>query len=225
MDNRFICRASQLSKLMSAGRTKSETFGETAKGVIKEKVLLDVFGFNLDTSSKYTVKGVNLEDTSIELLNNLLFADYKKNDIRKHDNWFTGECDVLAKDHIRDMKTVWSLASFPMNEKDVQAKLKSGGYYEQGQVYMHLFERDVHYVDFVLLPTPLEQLRFASDDEIYMLHELPKSIPAEQRVKTIKIERNQADIDAYKLRVDEAQELYQEYLSCAKNDKYTVFEY
>lgn len=58
-----------------------------------------------------------------------------------------------------------------------------------------------------------------------MLHELPKSIPAEQRVKTIKIERNQADIDAYKLRVDEAQELYQEYLSCAKNDKYTVFEY
>lgn len=213
MSDRFICRASQAKNLLTKDNSRKEgTWGLTALQVIKDSALFEVFGFINQTASKYTIKGIENEDNSIELLNNLNFSSYEKNSTRLKDEWFTGECDILADDHIRDIKTVWSLASFPFTESELEKKVKESGYDYQGQVYMHLYDRPVHYIDFVLLPTPMEQLKYASEQEIYMLHELPKTIPAEKRVITYKVERDDSIIETLKGRVEQAQPHFLEYL-------------
>ena len=53
---------------------------------------------------------------------------------------------------------------------------------------MWLYDRPVHYVHFVLLPTPYELLGFNDSQEFHI--DLVEKIPLKKRVKTVVIERD-----------------------------------
>lgn len=213
LDGRFKVRASQAKDLMTRDKTKKDnTWGDTALSVIKEQVLVDTYGFARPVSSKFLTKGTHLEQAGLDFIAEHHFFEFEpvKNTVRLTDDHFTGECDLLLDDCIRDVKCVWDFASFPITPNEVLAKAIKAGYDIQGQIYMHLYDRPVHYIDFVLLPTPLDQCR--NDDEIYMLNTLVSAIPSERRIKTVKVERDPDIIKKLQKRVDDAQAIYQDYL-------------
>lgn len=212
MVDRFICRASAVKSIMTNPRSKADReagiLSDTAKGVVIKKAVKDIFGFESFFRNKYTDKGIELEDMAIEAVGNYYFADLKKNTERLTNDWVTGECDILTDDYIRDTKCSWSVDTFPWTDEMLEKAVKSGGYDWQGQVYMWLWDRPVHYVDFVLLPTPEECLKH--DDDPHEHIELVKAMPIEKRIRTYKIERDDSAIEAVKEAVEKCQPFYQE---------------
>ena len=105
-------RASSLAEIMTDPKGKDETLSVGAKTAITKQAKEFVYGYDEHFSSKYTEKGLLVEDRSIELLNSVLFTDFKKNTERKTNEWLTGEADIVS-DRIIDIKSSWSLTTFP----------------------------------------------------------------------------------------------------------------
>ncbi len=189
----FKCRASSLHNLMKNSRVKSEPLSDTAKSVIRDFYLENEYGYRKFTGNKYTAKGIQLEDLAISTLSDYLFLNLFKNQTRITDDYFTGECDILLDDSIRDVK----------------CEVKKGGYDWQGQCYMHLYDRDVHYVDFILLPTPIKLLKH-DDDPYYHSDEFVNQIPLHKRIRSVKIERDDTKIEKAIQRVKDSQSYYLE---------------
>ena len=147
----LIVRASECSKMMTKSRTKSQPLGDTTLTWIKDKAVEAVLGHKKDFSNKYMDKGIEVEDESIKLLNKVLFTNYEKHKGRINTEVFTGECDILTKDHVRDIKSSWSLETFPFYEDDAIKAVKKSGYDWQVRMYMLLYGVDVAYVDYCLV--------------------------------------------------------------------------
>lgn len=145
----MLIRCSQLKLLMTSPRLKSEALSETAKTLIKDLVKESVFGVRKKITSKAIEKGIRCEDASIDLLNSVLFESYVKHVGRVFNDYITGECDILTDTSVRDIKTSWSIDTFPMFEDDM------GNDYEwQMRGYMWLYNRDCAIVDYCLVDTP-----------------------------------------------------------------------
>lgn len=203
----FKCRASALGGLMTRLQNK-ETLGKTSKKVILNAVLQDALDYRRELDAKQINKGLALEDDAIKAISLLKAVILTKNTERKSNDWFSGECDLLTADSIRDTKCSWSIDSFPWTHDDAMQRVKDGGYDWQGQVYMMLWGKKVHYVDFVLLPTPRDMLGY-NDDE-YEHIDLVNKIPLQKRIRTVKIEYDQNLIDLAKERVEMARDYYNE---------------
>ena len=203
----FKCRASALGGLMTRLQNKT-TLGKTSKKVVLNAVLQDALDYRRELDAKQINKGLALEDDAIKAVSLLKAVTLSKNTERKGNDWFTGECDLLTADSIRDTKCSWSIDSFPWTQEDAEQKVKDGGYDWQGQVYMMLWGKKVHYVDFVLLPTPRDMLGY-NDDE-YEHIDLVNKIPLQKRIRTVKIEYDDALIELAKERVEMARDYYNE---------------
>lgn len=175
-------RASETSKMMTSG-TK---IGETNKTWLKEKAIEQVIGYKKDISNKYMEKGTQVECESIELLNDVLFTDYEKHEGRVNTEGFTGECDILENDHIRDIKSSWSIDTFPFFDEDAEKAVKKSGYDWQVRVYMMLYGVDVAYVDYCLVSTPDDLIGWDDKEKHVVDH-----IELTKRVTTVKIERDE----------------------------------
>lgn len=201
----FKCRASALGGLMTRLQNKT-TLGKTSKKVVLDAVLLDVLGYRRQIDAKQTAKGLALENDAIRAVSLLKAVQMTKNTERRNDDWFSGECDLLAANSIRDTKCSWSIDSFPWTHDDALQKVKDGGYDWQGQVYMSLWDKPVHYVDFVLLPTPPQCLGYGDDP--YEHIDLVESIPLQKRIRTVEIERDDDLIQQARERVEFARDYY-----------------
>jgi hypothetical protein len=115
-------RCSALGKIMTNPRSKSETLSAGCKTYIKELVKEDLFMYRSTIDSKYLTKGIDLEDTSIDLYNEVHGTLYLKNTERLSNEFITGECDINAEDKIIDIKTSWSLETFPAAPEDINNK-------------------------------------------------------------------------------------------------------
>ncbi len=102
-------RASQIGKLMTTSRSKTDVLSQTAKSYIEQLAKEDFFGYTSPLVNRYLDKGINQELESINLLNSVRFENYEKNDQRIENEFITGECDILTNDSIIDIKTSWSL--------------------------------------------------------------------------------------------------------------------
>lgn len=151
-----------------------------------------------------------METQAIEMISNLYFLNTTKNDQRKTDGYFSGECDIYLPDQIRDIKCVYELDTFPLTHAEADKKAKSAGYDLQGQVYMHLFDRDIFCLDFILLPTP-QELCFG-EEQYKMQNEIVQRIPAEKRVRTVTYKRDKAIIETLKEQVEKGQKVYHDIL-------------
>ena len=152
------------------------TVSETAKSYCKRIAKGISYDFETELEVKYLKKGLACEDDSIELLNKVYFKSYAKHSGRIETDLLSGECDILAHDMVRDIKTSWSLETFPVLIEDAHDDL----YEWQGRAYMHLYDRPEFRLDFCMVTTPEELRRYESP----AIHEVDH-IPYELRVTTV----------------------------------------
>jgi hypothetical protein len=203
-------RASQLGKLMTSSRTKGEALSQTAKSYIIQKAKEDFFEYRSELNNKYISKGLAQEQDSIDLLNLVRLEDYKKNEERVENEWLSGCCDIITDTSIIDIKTSWSLDTFPATTYE----LKDLSDYEwQGRAYMWLYDMPKFELCYVMVSTAPELL---GEYENGALHYVDHIAP-EKRITSITFERDKEIEIQMAERLILATEFYNEVLTQLKN--------
>lgn len=181
----YLIHPSSIGKIMTEPTAAAIKAGEVlsagAKTYLKNIARQISYDFEPNLDVKYVNKGIQCEQESIDLLNRLYFKKYAKNQTRIETDLLSGECDILADTYIRDIKTSWSLETFPVLIEDA----KDSMYEWQGRAYMHLYNRDTFYLDYCMVTTPEELRKY----EPVNLHEVDH-IPEEMRVTTVVYQRD-----------------------------------
>lgn len=173
-----------LEKSLSAG----------AKTYLKSMAKEYMYGFNEVVTGKYMDKGLIVEDESIELYNSVYFTDYKKNTIRLTNDWITGECDIVVPGVKGiDIKSSWSLGTFPAISEDGEDKL----YEWQCRGYMMLWDVPKWEVAYCMVNTPDELIKYEQEELHYVDH-----IDPALRVTTVEYLRDPALEDEIKQKVE-----------------------
>jgi hypothetical protein len=188
---------------MTNPRSKKETLSVGCKTYIKELVKEDLFNYKSTIDSKYLTKGIDLEDTSIDLYNEVHGTLYLKNTERLSNEFITGECDINAEDKIIDIKTSWSLETFPPSPGDVSNK----DYEWQLRAYMWLYDKPKAELAYCMVSTPDYLLK---EWDNLGIHKVDKHDPF-LRVTTISFERDTEKEDLIAQRVKDCREFYNEY--------------
>lgn len=162
---------SLLMKTLSAG----------AKTYLKGLARQAVYGYRPELRTKYTDKGLIVEDRCIELYNSVMLSDAVKNTERRSNGWLTGECDFLLPHKGVDIKGSWSLETFPVLSEDCH----DSDYEWQMRGYMILFDRQEWEVAFCMESTPPELIRFEQED-LHIVDHIPENL----RVTTITYQRD-----------------------------------
>ena len=177
-------RCSSLGKLMTEPRSKSEgVLSVGAKTYIRELAAQEIFGVDFVVSSKAMEKGVEAEGDSIDLLNSVRGLSLVKNTERRSNEFITGECDLFDASAKRghDIKTSWSIATFPITVADGEDKL----YEWQMRGYMALWDAEEWEVNYCLVDTPDRLIGF----EPMPLH-VVSHLPEWMRVTTWTVKRD-----------------------------------
>jgi hypothetical protein len=176
-------RASSLGKLMTSSRTKGEALSQTAKSYIIQKAKEDFFEYRSELNSKYITKGLAQEQDSINLLNLVRLEDYKKNEERVENEWLSGCCDIITDTSIIDIKTSWSLDTFPATTYE----LKDLSDYEwQGRAYMWLYDMPKFELCYVMVTTAPELLWEYENGALHYV----EHIAPEKRITSITFARD-----------------------------------
>jgi hypothetical protein len=221
---------SQIGRIMTNPRSKSEVLSETCKTRVEEKFIEDQFGVRKSFWSKETNKGLECEIESI----NFFVKEYdlfgaKKNEIRFENESFVGTPDLVFNSVVYDIKTSWSLFTYPMF--DDPAVIPTKDYMFQLQAYLDLTGLKKAQLVYVLTNATEEMIQ----DEVYrrclrskvfdkapevaaMLEdEIDKQVRKEMtfnhvdsalRVKTFDIEYDPAIITEIKARIELCEEYY-----------------
>jgi len=190
-------RASALSEIMTDPKSKDEVLSVGAKTAVMKLAKELVYGYDEQISSKYMEKGILVEDQAIALYNEVFFTNHQKNIARMSNLWITGECDIFTPEKIIDIKSSWSLSTFPVTSEAGKDK----GYEWQGRAYMWLWDVDQFEVAYCLVNTPDELIGYEQPDLHYVDH-----INPELRVTRVQYTRDKALEDKIKQRVEAANE-------------------
>ena len=196
----ILFRASALSAIMTDGKGKDE-LSVGAKTYVTKLAKEFVYGYDERISSKYMDKGIRMEDTSIELLNAVKLTSYVKNTERRENAWITGEADIVATHKIIDIKSSWSLATFPVLAEQGEDK----GYEWQLRAYMMLWDKPYAEIAYCLVSTPDDLIGW----EAPSLHQVDH-INRELRVTLVPYERDLILEEKIKVKVDAARVYYEQ---------------
>lgn len=195
-------RCSSLSKIMSEPKSKSEALSVGAKTYIEELAKEFVYGFEKVVTSKEMEKGQLVEAHSIQLINEVFFTNYTKNDERRENEWITGECDIYVPGRkIIDVKSPWSLATFPATmfagqDKDYEWQLRG---------YCMLWDVPLGEINYAMVNTPDELIRFEDPGMHYVDH-----IDPSLRITRVPYERDRSLEDRIKEKVEAARKYFDE---------------
>jgi hypothetical protein len=195
-------RCSSLSKIMSEPKSKSEALSVGAKTYIEELAKEFVYGFEKVITSKEMEKGQLVEAHSIQLINEVFFTNYTKNDERRENEWITGECDIYVPGRkIIDVKSPWSLATFPATmfagqDKDYEWQLRG---------YCMLWDVPLGEINYAMVNTPDELIRFEDPGMHYVDH-----IDPSLRITRVPYERDRSLEDKIKEKVEAARKYFDE---------------
>ena len=198
-------RPSQLGKLMTNPRNKSEVLSETAKSEIRRIAKEDFFGYSSEIKTKPMIKGTDWEQDGIDLLNNVRFTKYTKNTIRVENEYMSGCCDILLDDLIIDIKSSWSLDTFPATPSEGE----SSDYEWQGRAYMWLYDRPEFELIYTMYNTPDELL---TDWDNLSIHRVDH-IPSHHRITVITYQRDEQYEDLIRERLIHCNEYYSQYVN------------
>lgn len=165
---------------------KEMSLSAGAKTFLKTLAKEFLFSYHKVVETKYMDKGLALEQTAIQFLNNQRFTNYRKNEERRVSEFLTGECDIYVPNtKTIDIKVSWNKDTFPLLAEDAHDTL----YEWQGRAYMKLWDVPEHEVVHVLLDTPDELIKWEQRD----LHEVSHIDPA-MRVTSVTYQRD-ADLE------------------------------
>lgn len=215
-------RCSAIGKLMSTPRTKGEILSETAKTYIQDLFKEKELGIAREFWSRYTDKGIQMEDEAIDFAGQVLGWDFVvKNEQGYENDWITGTPDVITKDLLADIKCSWDGNTFPLFDTE----LKNKDYYWQLQGYMWLTGLEQSELVYCLMDTPHQivedEVRRAHwkaglIDEDLDLREAVQSqhtfdhLPNNLRVKRFIIRKDEEAIEKIKEKVELAREYYEQ---------------
>lgn len=194
-------RCSSLSRIMTEPKSKDEVLSVGAKTYVEDLASEFVYGYTKLISSKEMDKGIIVENTSIALLNDVMFTSYAKNVERKTNDWLTGECDIFTGSKIIDIKSSWSLPTFPATvragrDKDYEWQLRG---------YMMLWDCDESEIAYCMVTTPDELIRFEPTEIHYVDH-----IDPALRVTRVPYQRDRSLEDKIKQKVEAARSYFDE---------------
>jgi len=221
----LLFRCSSLGKLMTDPRTKSETLSETAKSYIQDLFKERELGIYKEFSSRYTDKGLEMEDEAIQFSSEVLNWEFVvKNEVRFNNEWLTGEPDINTDNLLADIKCSWSGSTFPLFDET----LKNKDYYYQLQGYMMLTGHDTSELVYCLMNTPHQivedevrrqhwKLNLIDEDldvrqAVQEMHNFDQ-IPNNLRVKRFIVQKDEAAQEKIKERVEIAREYYNQLLT------------
>jgi hypothetical protein len=218
----LLFRCSSLGKLLTDPRTKSETLSETAKSYIQDLFKERELGIYKEFSSRYTDKGLEMEDEAIQFASEVLNWDFVvKNETRFNNDWITGEPDINTDSLLADIKCSWNGSTFPLFDET----LKNKDYYYQLQGYLMLTGHETSELVYTLMNTPLQivedeirrqhwKLNLIEEDlevrdAVQKMHNFDH-IPDELRVKRFIVEKDETAQQKIKERVEVARDYYQQ---------------
>lgn len=210
----FKIRASACGNIMGV-----RGLGKTGETYCKDWLKGQLFNRKRDISNKYTQKGNEVEDNSIDFVCEMLNLGFiAKNEQYFENDFMQGTPDIILKDEIIDVKNSWDIHTFPLFEDE----LPNSDYYYQAQVYMELCNKESYKVVYVLSDTPYhlierEALYFCRnngyegiDDDIlndYMFKMTYADIPNNLKIKVFEIKKDNEVIEKIKQRVIECREI------------------
>ena len=174
---------------------KEQSLSSGAKTYLEQLAKEFVYGYETTVTGKYMEKGLMVEDQSIELYNSVFFTSAAKNTERRENEWITGECDIAFPKKITDIKSAWSLATFPATA----AQAHDADYEWQGRAYMWLWDKPEFEVAWCLVDTPPDLIGYEDETLHYVSHLNPAL-----RVTTARYLRDQALEEKIKLKVQVA---------------------
>lgn len=198
----ILFRCSSIGKMMTEPKTKAEgPLSVGAKTYIRQLAAQEIFGVDFEVSSKAMEKGIVVEDESIQLLNRVRGLNLAKNTERKTNDYITGEADLYDPERKRghDLKSSWSVATFPICELDCVDKL----YEWQMRGYMMLWDCDEWEVNYALVDTPDNLVGY----EPMQMH-VVSHIPEHMRITTWTIKRDKEKEAAIEEKVKHAREYF-----------------
>lgn len=181
------------------------------KTYIKSLVNQEVFGYKASVYTPEMQKGNDVEDESIELFNEVFGSAFMKHNQRVDNDFIQGECDVLGEDVVVDIKSSWSIETFPA----IGADGVDSDYEWQIRGYMWLYGVEYATLAYCMVDTP-EGLRRPWESSY--LHEV-NHIEPRLRVSTIEFVRDRALEEKIIEKVTAARVFYSEYkaILIAKN--------
>jgi hypothetical protein len=191
----FKFRASSLATIMTEPKSKSEILSAGAKtelGLIAKEL---VYGFSRSFSSKYTEKGTLVEPDALALYNSVFFTNHVKNTERRTNDWITGECDIYTGSKVIDLKSSWSLPTFPATA----AEGKDTAYEWQIRAYLWLWDCQQGEVAYCLVDTPADLVGWESE-ELHYVSQIPEIL----RITRVFYERDESMEDRIKAKVEAA---------------------
>ena len=194
-------RASSIGKIMTEPKSKSEVLSVGAKTYIRELAAQEILGIDFRVSSKPMEKGIFMEQSAIDMLNEVNGTWLQKNTERRTANGITGECDLFdpVKNIGHDIKCSWSAATFPILPIDAEDKI----YEWQMRAYMMLWDAEQWHVQYCLLTTPEHLIGYESMDMHLVDH-----IPARHRITTWTVDRDLEKEKSMLEKVNHARDYY-----------------
>lgn len=205
----MIFRPSQLGKLMTNSRSKSEVLSETAKSEIRRIAKQQFYGYNTELKTKPMIKGTDWEQVGIDLLNNVRFTNYTKNENRVTNDYLSGCCDIITDNLIIDIKSSWSLETFPATPSEAE----SSDYEWQGRAYMMLYDRPAFELIYTMYTTPDELL---TEWDNLSIHRVDHIDPA-KRITVVRYERDMMYEELIIERLRHCSEYYSQYVNELNN--------
>ena len=215
----FKIRASACGKIMGV-----RGLGKTGKSYCEDWLKEQVFNRKKSFQSKFTDKGLIMEDNSIDFIADQLgYGFLVKNEVHFENDFCQGTPDIILKDHIIDVKNSWDCFTFPFFDKEIP----NTDYYWQAQCYMELLGLSHYKLIYVLSDTPKhlierEALYYAEnngydelDNDLYLEFENKMTysdIKPTDKIKVFDIEYNKEDVEKIKDRVEECRKIIKELL-------------
>jgi hypothetical protein len=194
-----------------------KALGKTGEGYCEDWLKEQIYSRKKDFSSKYTEKGLIMEDEAIDMVANYLNLGLLfKNEQYFESEYMTGTPDVILPEYLIDIKCSWDCFTFPLFDVEVPAN-----YYWQAQVYMALTNRKSYKLIYVLTDTPLNLIEKEAywwcksngyeelDQDVYkrFVDKMTyPNIPMDKKIKVFEIQRNDSDIEKIIGRVKECRE-------------------
>ena len=147
----FKIRCSAISQIMTRSKVKSNPLSKTTESYLQEWLKEQIYGAQNFKGNKFTQKGLDVEDESINYVMEELNYDFLvKNEDSFENDFLTGTPDVLTDDLVIDMKNSWDMFTFPLFEDAIPTK----AYYYQLQGYMALTGKTKAKLIYTLMDTP-----------------------------------------------------------------------
>jgi hypothetical protein len=162
---------------MSPPKKKEDTLSVGAKTYIETLARQNIYRYEPIISSKYLEKGTWVEQESINLYNLVTGNVIEKNMERRTNTYLTGEADiVIPKVKGVDIKSAYSLETFPETKRVALKDAEAAGYDWQCAGYMMLWGIEQWDVAYCMVSTPDELLKDWDDRAVHEAHHINPSM-------------------------------------------------